>query len=231
MKKAASFLLLFTIIFASSANAQTRQNTWFEAHLKLMDGSSLKGEANYNIRNHVVQVKVADQVYTYSESQVKEMRLTSGENHHHFMLVALRNEVGYVGLNLVEMIYQSDKHFSLVRRHDANSVVVGTAPMSVGEAMVTSTFEPTQEVPANLNKDSFRSERNALSRREVDRLVINYEGTWKSLRRKSRKNLFELLEDEKKDIKSFIMKNPINLNNDEDVVKVLKEYERLKTLD
>lgn len=231
MKKAALLISVLILIFTGSANAQTLENAWFDGYLKLMDDSIVKGDANYNIRSQVVQVKVEDKVQTYSENQIKEMRLTSDESHHHFMLVALKNKQGYVERNLVEIIYRSDQHFSLVKRHQAEILVSRPAPSTLTEAAVVSAFEPTRMLPPDENRDSFISAPRGLTRRGFDRIIINYDGAWTSIRRRPRRNLLAVMEDKQKGMKRFIKSTSLNLFNDQDVIKVLREYERLKAIE
>ncbi len=224
-------LVLLLLIYALCSNAQTRDNVWFDADIKLMDGSEIKGEANYNIRDQIVQVIVGEKVLTYSEGQIQEMWLKNGDNEHQFMLVALKNKFDRVEYNLVEMIYMSKNHYSYLKRHTADKKVItsgpaASAPVPLGSNVTVFATVPTvEEVKANVNKDSFTSRSNFLSRRGRERLLINYDGYCEDV---NRKNLFEALRDKQKEIKKYMKRNSLGTNMDEHMIAILTEYDRLK---
>lgn len=227
-----SLLILLSVIISATLFSQTREHVWFEADITLMDGTNIKGEANYNLRSQIIQVITGERVFSYSESQVKEMWLRNEQNEHHFMLIPLKNELDRVMYNLVEVIYQSKDNYSYVKRYknEKKRLVSPTNPARspqipvVRDLTLLTSPSTTNELRANADKDSFTSVGDYSFRQSFERFIINYDGFCKKV---NRKNLFEAVAAKRKEIKKYMKKNLVGTERDDHMIAILSEYDRL----
>ena len=189
----------------------------------------MKGEANYNIRDQVVQIKSEDRTYSFGEKKVKSMSLQFEEKQHEFRLVAMKGDRGDIELMLLELIYQSSNGYSYFKRHTASKKAwsggapVGAVPVAPGVAAGVSVPTQTDVAPV-LNKDSFTSHTNPLSRRGFEKLLINYEGDKMEL---NRKNFFGRMNKHEKKVRKYTRQNNFNLQVDASVIAIMKYYDDL----
>ncbi len=220
-------LILF-VMLANSAVSQTRDNVWFDGDVFLIDGQSLSGKLNYNIREQIIQIKIDTVVQKFEEGQIKKMSLTYKEFSHEFLPILIKDESDSIRSILVEVFYKSPNNYSYIKRHQANieTIFYYGLPKPADNSRDLGLRIPLRiKTKANPNKDSFTSNENQLSRRKYIPLLIDYKGNHVRLERQS---LLETLEDKKKEIKKFIRSRQLKLYVDDDVVKILEYYDKIK---
>lgn len=200
--------LLFLLLFSIKTSAQSNQDTenWNPGYLVTMEEDTIYGPVLMNFQNDLVQLNEENMVKTYASNQLKMVYYRDNENDEakYFYTFKYHPYSDFKPYRLFEMIF-SGIHLCLLARE---MLVTETVPYY--DSFSFRTYYTTRTRLAQEFYFMFPGEK-----------VKNYSG--------GKKELLSLLADQKEEIKKFLTINKISFNQKEDLIKVVKEYNRLKT--
>lgn len=194
--------------FCQRAGAQTRLDTenWNPGYIVTQEEDTLYGPVQINFPNDLVQVNEENMVKTFAANQIKMLyfRSNTNEEEKYFYPFKFHPYSDFKPYKIFEMLF-SGLHLSLLGREQ---MVTETVPYF--DSFTYRTFYTNQT-------------------RLVQDFFIMFPGEKVKALSGSKKELLFLLADKKEEIKKFISSNRISMNQKEDLLKVVKEYNRLKT--
>lgn len=200
--------LFFFILFSVETKAQTNQDTenWNPGYLVTMEDDTIYGPVLMNFQNDLVQLNEENMVKTYASNQVRMVYYRDNENDEakYFYTFKYHPYSDFKPYRLFEMIF-SGIHLCLLARE---MLVTETVPYY--DSFSFRTYYTTRTRLAQEFYFMFPGEK-----------VKGYSG--------GKKEILNLLADQKEEIKRFVAANKISLSQKEDLLKVVKEYNRLKT--
>lgn len=202
-------VLIFLFSFKPiSVKAQTNQDieTWNPGYLVSMEEDTIYGPVLMNFQNDLVQLNEENMVKTFAANQIKMVyyRDNDSDEARYFYSFKFHPYSDFKPYRLFEMVF-SGIHLCLLARE---MLVTETVPYY--DSFSYRTFYTTRTRLAQEFYFMFPGEK-----------VKSFAG--------SKKELLSLLADQKEEIRKFISENKISLNQKEDLLKVVKEYNRLKT--
>lgn len=178
----------------------------FRGYLVLEEGDTIQGQFNLKLDDNLVQLLEAESVKTYSAKQVTTLCLFDDEAglERYYYPFPYKLISSYKMPVLFEMLF-SGKHLSLLLREQ---VIAETVPMYdfyMGRTFYATRNRVKSELFLMWNEDKIRRFNN------------------------SKKELFSWLNDEQKALKGYMKDNKLNVNNKQDMRKIVEYYNQLKS--
>lgn len=214
-KKLQLFHILFFLqlviglwVFVLDANAQNRIPTenWNPGYIVTTDEDSIYGPVLINFPKDLVQVNEENTVKTYAANQLKMIyfKTNEGDEEKYFYPFRYHPYSDFKPYKIFEMLF-SGLHLSLVARE---MLITETVPYF--DSFTYRTFYTTQT-------------------RLVQEFYFLFPGEKVKAFSGSKKELLSVLADKKEELKKYISESKISLNQKEDLIKLVKEYNKLKT--
>lgn len=195
------------LVFGLESYAQNKISTenWNPGYIVTTEEDSIYGPVLINFPNDLVQVNEENTVKTFAANQLKMIYFKSneGEEERFYYPFKFHPYSDFKPFKIFEMLF-SGVHLSLLARE---MLITETVPYF--DSFTYRTFYSTQT-------------------RLVQEFYFLFPGEKVKSFSGSKKELLSLLADKKEELKKFISDSKISLNQKDDLVKLVKEYNKLK---
>ena len=209
------FILLLLLCATSLFSLQTA-DSWYPGTVKLMDGTELVGDVNYNLPYQKVSIKIDGQTTTLRENQLSSLIILTEKFRHEFWQVTLKNEQGEDSHIFAKMIYRSRKKFSLYKEYFAVTEDFDINP--------NTGIQTIRERLSNLNKDAFMPDPKLGISMDFRLFLADTDGNSQPISSTGFSNAYGSCFQK---IKNFIFRNRLTVRKEEDLVRIIRYADSL----
>lgn len=202
------YILLFVFGF-NSLLAQQAEKYWYPGEVHLIDGAEVKGDINYNLRYHLIRVRINGKTTVLREEQLTSLVLFTEDNRHEFRQVAIKNERGEVSLTFAKLIYLSQENFSLFKEYFVHTRSVDIDPLSGAPTI--------KDVPADHIRDAFSP--NPKPGPDYRLFLADYQGNRYPV---SGRGFSKAFGKRHKKIKKYMAQNELSIGKEEQLIKIIR---------
>lgn len=204
-----SFYIFLFLLGCGSLYAQQTEKYWYPGEVHLIDGTEIKGDINYNLRYHLIRVRINGKTTVLREEQLTSLVLFTEDNRYEFRQVALKNERGEVSLTFAKLIYLSQENFSLFKEYFVQTRTVDIDPLSGAPTI--------RDVPADHIRDAFSP--NPKPGPDYRLFLADYQGNRYPI---SGRGFSKAFGKRHKKIKKYMAQNELSIGKEEQLIKIIR---------
>lgn len=210
-----SLFIFLLMLGTSGLFAFQIEESWYPGKVKLVDGTELMGDINYDLSQQMARVRINGQITNLKEQQLISLVIFIEQFWHEFQNVPLKNEQGEVSHTFARRLYRGRKKYSLFKEYYAVAEDFNNNP-------TTGNYIKKQR--ADLDKDIFMPDPKLGTNMDYRFFLADSEGNSLSI---TEKGLSKAYGECYKKVKSFVTRNRLTVKEESHVVRIIRYADSL----